>query len=148
MIHEQERLGAWRPEPSDLCVLDNREDSVNSPAPQPRRLDRVGQNVGRTLALLRCCDQPGHADAWRLADGLSTFLCARLGPRERLFLAVSAVEALDPDTRQDLAFALDPWPFDGDDPFAERNRQRCADAFLALPQQDRCEFMAMARVLA
>lgn len=65
----------------------------------PGRLDRVGSNVALALRLLRCVNEPGHQPPSQIADDLGLILRARLGERERQFLASAVLLALDPDAR-------------------------------------------------
>lgn len=110
----------------------------------PARHTRALGATCHALAELRRGEQPASA----LSAMMTLIYRRHFGPLERLTLAVAAVEALEPEHQGEIAFCLDPWPFDGDDPFRERSRQRCAAAFLELPRHDRREFLTMARGLA
>lgn len=97
---EQKRLGAWRPEASDLCSVNSRKDSASHPLPQlAPRLVRVTMITGLGLSLLRSAGEPGHLAASALSVGLARLWRLLLGPAERRFLAFTALEAAEPEDR-------------------------------------------------
>ncbi len=63
------------------------------------RFKRTGDAIGAGLRCLPGVGDPGHQAAGELAGGMVVILRARLGPRERQFLAASALMALPRDAR-------------------------------------------------